>query len=253
VTAARSLIYNLLSFVWTVTFLTLALPLLLAPPRFSTLVGRIWVKVIFAALAAICGLRYEIRGRENLPDRPCLIAAKHQSAWDTFVFGQILPEPSFVVKRELMRIPLFGWFLRRAGVVPVDRAGGAKALKQMIKDARPLLEGGKTIIIFPEGTRLPLGTRGPYHPGVAALYDMLKVPVVPVALNSGFFWGKRSFLKKPGVIVMEFLPPIAPGLPRREFVPLLQRQIEENSERLLAEARGREDREPVRNKCRTST
>ncbi len=249
--ALRSLVYNLLSSLWTVGLLTLALPLLLAPPRYSFLLGRTWVKGLFGLLAAICGLRYEVRGRENLPDLPCLIAAKHQSAWDTFVFAQLVYHPSFVLKRELMRIPVFGWFLRRNGVVPVNRAGGSKALKQMIRDARPILDQGRCIIVFPEGTRLPPGEHRPYHPGIAALYDSLKVPVVPIALNSGYYWGKRSFIKKPGVILLEILPPIPPGMPRKSFLPLLQQQIEEGSDRLLAEAMGQcvpESTAPVRNK-----
>jgi len=251
VIAFRSLVYNLLASLWTVFFLTLALPLLLAPPRCSFFVGRIWVKGLFGLLGAICGLRYEVRGRQNLPDRPCLIAAKHQSAWDTFVFSQFLDHPSFVLKRELMRIPVFGWFLRRNGVVPVNRSGGSKALKQMIKDARLIIDQGRCIIIFPEGTRLPPGEHRPYHPGIAALYDSLKVPVVPIALNSGCYWGKRSFMKKPGVILLEILPPIPPGMPRKAFQPLLQQRIEEGSDRLLAEAMGRPAPEaavPVRNK-----
>jgi len=176
-------------------------------------------------LWTICGLRHEIRGLANLPPGPCMIAAKHQSAWDTLIFPLLVNGPGYIYKRELRRIPLFGWYLTRAGCIPIDRAGGPKALRRMIEHARRSLAQGRTIIIFPEGTRLAPGQRGAYHPGVAALYGQLSVPVVPVAVNSGVYWGRRAFHKQPGRIILEFLPPIAPGLPRREFAAELRRHL----------------------------
>jgi len=165
-----------------------------------------------------------------------LIAAKHQSAWDTIIFSILLWDHCFVLKQELTRIPLFGWYLTRAGLIPVDRSGGAAALKKMVADARRAAEAGRPIVIFPEGTRVAPDAHRPYHPGVAALYSQLEVPVVPCALNSGLFWGRRSFAKRPGTITLEFLPAIPPGRPRKTFLAELEQAIEGRSRALAAEA-----------------
>ncbi len=235
-TALRSLLFNLFFFIWSPLLLLVCLPLLLAPPAASSWVGRIWVRVSFWGLAKICGLTYRIVGRENLPPAPFMVAAKHQSAWDTMVCALLFERPCFVLKRELMWIPLFGWFLWRADMVPIDRKGGAKALKSMVARAKPLSARGRELIVFPEGTRTAPGASAPYHPGIAALYGQLGIPLVPVALNSGVFWGRHSFQKRPGVITLEILPPIAPGLPRKELMPKLQSAIETASNRLANEA-----------------
>lgn len=171
-----------------------------------------------------------------MPQEPCIIASKHQSAWDTMIFALLIRRPSHILKRELLWVPVFGWYLLRAGGIPIDRKGGAAALKRMIAAARHTISEGRHIVIFPEGTRVAVGARVPYHPGVAALYSQLKVPVVPVALNSGLFWGRRTFVKRPGRIVLEFLEPIPPGLPRREFLEVLQQRIESASADLVTEA-----------------
>ncbi len=231
----RSLVFNTLFLIWTALVLIACLPILSSAGTFKA--GRIWARVSLAMLRAICGLRHEIRGRANLPPGPCMIAAKHQSAWDTLIFPLLVNGPAYVYKRELRRIPLFGWYLTRAGCVPIDRAGGPKALRRMIEHARRSLAQGRTVIIFPEGTRVTPGAHHPHHPGVAALYSQLGVPVVPVAVNSGVYWGRRAFAKRPGRIVLEFLPPSAPGLDRRKFAARLEQQIEEASDALLAEAR----------------
>ena len=150
------------------------------------------------------------------------------------MFPLLLDKPAYVLKRELIRVPLFGSYLKQCGMIPVDREGGGAALKQLLRAARTAVAQGRSILIYPEGTRTPPGERRPYHPGVAALYGDLGVPVVPVALNSGLFWGRRAFHKKPGTITIEFLPPIAPGLPRREFMRELQERMEGASQRLAA-------------------
>lgn len=149
-------------------------------------------------------------------------------------FALPLRLPAYVLKRELMRIPLFGLYLRCAGMIPVDRTGGGGALKQMVAKARAAAAAGRHLLIYPAGTRTPPGERRAYHPGVAALYGQLDLPVVPVALNSGLFWGRRAFMKRPGVITVEFLPPIPPGLPRKQFMAELQARIETATERLVA-------------------
>jgi len=231
-TALRSLLFYVVFFGSGTLFLTLALPAMLMPRRVTILVGLGWFTFVMAALRLICGLRHEIRGYENLPDTPCIVAAKHQSAWDTFAFHTFLDDASYVIKRELTRIPVYGWLLIKADMVPVDRSAGAKALRRMVTDARARLADGRRIVIFPEGTRTAPGERRAYHPGVAALYRQLAVPVVPVALNSGLFWPRRTFLKRPGLIVVEILPPIPPGLPRRDFMRRLEAAIEDTTNRL---------------------
>jgi len=231
--AIRSFVFNALFLVWTAIVLIACLPIV--TPAATVRAGRLWARVSLAMLRAICGLHHEIRGLANLPPGHCIIASKHQSAWETLIFPLLVNGPAFIYKRELRRIPLFGWYLTRAGCIPIDRDGGPKALRRMIEHARRSLARGCTIIIFPEGTRVAPGNRHPYHPGVAALYGQLAVPVVPVAVNSGLYWGRRAFAKRPGRIVVEILPPIAPGLPRREFAAELERRIEDASERLRAE------------------
>ena len=232
----RSLAFNILFYCWSLLLQIPCLPTILVSARAVTWVQRTWVRGNFALLALLCDLRYEIRGLERLPREPCIIAAKHQSAWDTMIFALLIWRPGHVFKRELLWIPVFGWYLWRAGGIPIDRKGGAGALKRMIAEARRTIAEGRHIVIFPEGTRVAVGERRPYHPGVSALYTQLKVPVVPVALNSGLFWGRRSFLKKPGRIVLEFLEPIPPGLRRREFLAALEQSIEPASLELAAEA-----------------
>ena len=155
------------------------------------------------------------------------MAAKHQSAWDTLVFSLVLRDPTFVLKQELLWVPLFGWFLKKAGVVAVDRRGGAKALRAMTERAATLWRlTGRPIVIYPEGTRTAPGERRPYHPGVAALARRLQLPTVPVALDSGRYWRRRSFIKKPGTITLRFLDPIAPPGDRKAYVATLQDRIE---------------------------
>lgn len=231
-TILRSLLFNLVLFGSGAVFLSLVLPALLMPRRVTILIGKTWIAFLLAALRLICGISYESRGRENIPAMPSIIASKHQSAWDTFAFLTFVDDGAYVIKRELTRIPVYGWFLTKAAMVPVDRAGGSKALRRMVKTARARLAEGRHIVIFPEGTRTAPGERRDYHPGVAALYSQLAVPVVPVALNSGLYWPRRAFLKRPGHIVVEILPPIAPGLPRHEFMARLQTAIEDASDRL---------------------
>ena len=238
-TALRSLLFNIAFFCWTAIISALAVPSILATrnPATGAIFARAWTVVSFALLRALCGVEYRIRGKENLPDTPCIVASKHQSAWDTMIFSLLLDNPSYVLKRELLKIPFFGWALAESKMVPVDRAGGAKALRRLVAKARSRLSEGRAIVIFPQGTRVEPGAHQPYLPGVAALYQALGVPVVPVGLNSGLFWGRRSFLKQPGRILLELSPPIAPGLPRREFIRRLEDRIEVVSDRLIAEAR----------------
>lgn len=238
-TALRSLLFNVY-FLGISTVLAIAyLPFLLLPPRFFWPAARVWVRLVLGGLRVICGLRSRIEGQENFPQGAGLIAAKHQSAWDTLIFTLLLPAPAMVLKRELLRIPFFGWYMRHLDMIAVDRRKGAAALQDMRRQARARLAEGRQIVIFPEGTRSapgqPPGHQARYQPGVAALYKGLSVPVTPVALNSGRYWGRRAFNKRPGTIRLRALSPIPPGLERADFMERLKRSIEEETAALDSE------------------
>lgn len=231
-TALRAFIFNTLYLLWTAAMHIICLPLLLAPASVVHAAGRIWIAGSLWLLKTCVGLGVREVGVENLPTQPVLFAAKHQSAWETLYLSWRLNHPAFVLKQELLLIPLFGWFLKRAGMIAIDRSGKAAALKKMIADARQVFAQGRPVIIFPEGTRVAPGEHKPYQPGIAALYAQLGVPVVPVALNSGLFWGKKAILKKAGVITIEYLPAIPPGLDRKAFMRELEERIETAASRL---------------------
>jgi 1-acyl-sn-glycerol-3-phosphate acyltransferase len=229
--ALRSLAFNVLAAVWLFGLGLLTLPMLLLPRRWVWVVVRLWARGVLAMLRTIVGLDYTTNGLapgpQGWPARGAmLLAAKHQSAWDTIVFLVLLDEPAIVLKRELFRIPLYGWFTWKIGMIGIDRAAGARALKDLVARTRPALAAGRPVLIFPQGTRTAPGTHRAYLPGVYALYAATGLPVVPVALDSGRFWGRRSFVKRPGRITVSFLEPIAPGLDRRTFMAELERRIE---------------------------
>jgi len=233
----RSLLFNLLFAAWTGLIFVVSLPTLLMPASATWAMGRLWVRGGLALLRSIVGLDHRVLGIEHRAGGPAVYAVKHQSAWDTLIFPLLLDRPAYVLKQELIRVPLFGQYLTRLGMIPVDREGGGAALKRMLRAARAVAASGRPILIYPEGTRVPPGEHRPYQPGIAALYGDLDLPVVPVALNSGLFWGRRSFRKRSGTITLEFLPPIAPSLPRREFMAELQNRLEPAAERLAANVR----------------
>lgn len=228
----RSLLFNLGFYLWTTLVVIFGFPALLFSYRAVYGLGRMWVAVILWFLRVTVGLRHRAIGLENRPKGPAIYAVKHQSAWDTLVFALYLHYPAYVLKRELLYLPLFGFLLLGAGMIPVDRRGRASALKRMLAVARRRREEGRDLLIFPEGTRVAPGQHRPYQPGVAALYGHLDLPVVPVALNSGLFWGRRSFVKKPGTITLEFLPAIPPGLARKAFMAELENRLEGACQRL---------------------
>jgi len=247
-TVVRSLAFNLAFLAWSTLIHILCLPLLAGPRTWIVAAGRLWTAVTLGLLRLLCGLDYRVRGLEHLPAGACIIACKHQSAWETMAMPLVIADPSYVLKRELLRVPLFGWYLARAGMVAIDRSGGARSLKAMVAQARPIAAAGRRIVIFPEGTRTAPGSRRPYQPGVAGIARQLALPTVPAAVNSGLFWGRRSFLKRPGTITLEFLPPLPPDPDRRRFLATLEQRIEEATARLLAEAAAT----PGANELRTS-
>jgi 1-acyl-sn-glycerol-3-phosphate acyltransferase len=232
---ARSAAFNLAAGVWTLALTLVAALCLLLPPAAILALSRIWMAGLQFLLRHLVGLDYEVHGRSNMPPSPAIYAFKHQSAWETLVIHLLLPNAAIVLKRELMQIPLFGWCLRRTGMIGIDRAGRTRALRSLVDGARAAFARGVSVIIFPEGHRTPPGEHVSYHPGVAALYLQLDRPVVPVAHNSGLFWGRRSFLKRPGRIVVQFLEPIEPGLERKAFMAELRRRLEGATDRLIEE------------------
>jgi len=232
----RSLIFNLAFFLWAIVLGTLGLPLLLFPRRAAVVLGRLWSSGSVWLLRHIVGLEYELRGRDRVPRAACIVAIKHQSAWDAVILSIALDDPVPVVKRELLRLPIYGWYMGRAGAIAIDRRAGAVALRRMVEAARLAAAAGRPIVIFPQGTRVAPGARLPYQPGVAALYRALALPLLPAAVNSGLFWGRRSFIRRPGRIVLEFLDPIPPGWGKRSLMTELERRIETATAALEAEA-----------------
>jgi len=233
----RSLFFNLCFFLWAMLASLIFAPLFLVSVHAAQKAGRPWALGALWLAKKICGITYEVRGEQYRTHLPCIYASKHQSAWDTVVFLVLLKRPAYVLKRSLLRIPLWGWYLWRMQMIAIDRSAGASAMKHMIKQAKAALHDDRQIVIYPEGTRMRPNTAPNYHPGTTALYSFLHVPVMPVALNSGYYWGKDAFLKRPGKIILEFLPPIAPGMEKAEFSALLEKTIETASQKLLEEAK----------------
>ncbi len=232
----RSLAFLVVFYANTALFLVLGSWLLLAPRRWAMEGLRLHGLASLWWLKAICGTRLEVRGREKLPNGACLVAAKHQSAWDTFALIPVFRDPAMVMKAELGLIPLYGWFSHKFRHIFVKRDKGPSALKAMLRDARDRAGRGREIVIFPEGTRRPPGAPPDYKPGFLALYEGLGLPCVPLALNSGLFWPRRSLMRYPGTIVVEILDPVPAGLPRGKARALIQERIESACARLIAEA-----------------
>lgn len=232
-TAVRSFAYVTLFYLWTALVAVVCTPILLGPSSWTLAMFHFWGRGV-VGLLAICGIRVEVRGREHIPTGPALVAPKHQCMLDVFAQFTWLPGSVFVMKKELNWIPWFGWYAAKVGTIDIDRGAGASALKQMVREAKALFAKGRQVVIFPEGHRGEPGVAGDYKPGVAALYRELDVPVCPVATNSGVHWPAHGFVRKPGVIVFEYLEPIPPGLKRAEFMRILQERIETASNRLLA-------------------
>lgn len=238
----RSFLFNVGWYVGTTILAIAGSPILLMPRRFVVAWSLVWIDFCLWWLRVTCRLTHRVSGLENMPSGPVILACKHQSSWETLAFARLFPGAATVMKRELVLIPIVGWAMARAGNIAVERGDGAKALRGLVKQARATLEEGRSILIFPEGTRVAVGDEKPYQVGTAALYRQLGVPVVPVALNSGLFWGRRKFIKWPGVIDVEILPAIPPGLGRDVFMATLRERIEGATNRLVRAARSREQK-----------
>lgn len=222
----RSLLFNAVYFGSTALLLIPSLFIRLFAPRRALALAMLWARVEVAAVRLICGIRLTVSGLEHLPrEGAALIASRHESAFDTMVWLTLLPRASYVLKSELERIPLFGGIVRPAGMIPVDRDGGATAMRQLMRDGIRAVAERRQIVIFPEGTRGESGTLLPLHPGVAALAFSTKLPVIPVVTDSGRLWGRRSFRKHPGTIHIRILPPLPTNLKRPELMARLEKSL----------------------------
>lgn len=246
----RAIAYSFTFYLVSALFLVLGSWLLLGPRRWAMAGLRAHGRTCVWLLEKIAGTRLEVRGHENLPRGAVLVASKHQSAWDTFALVPLLMDPAIIMKRELMWIPFYGWFSAKFRMIFVRREAGPSALRRMAKDALERAAAGRQILIFPEGTRREPGAEPAYRPGALYLYERLGLPCCPVALNSGLYWPRRSLARYPGTIIVEFLKPIPPGLPRKEFAKRLENAIETASGALLAEAAGGPNPPPIRQRAR---
>ena len=234
----RSLIFHVLYYAsnaiqmifWTPAFFVI-------PRRLGWRIVRLWARSHLWLQSAVIGSTYEFRGLENIPkDRPFIVASKHQSSWETYTTLLFLDDPSYILKRELMWIPFFGWYMAKMNVVPVNRGTRSKALASMARNSAVQYRDGRKIVIYPEGTRKAAGADPDYKYGVTHLYRELDANILPIALNSGLYWPRQSFLLYPGKIVLEFLPVIEPGLEPAKFAATLENRIEEATARLIEEA-----------------
>lgn len=233
----RSIVFNVLFYFNTFICLMIALPAFFMPYRAIVAIAKAWGRINLVLLRTVAGIDCEVRGREKIPQGALIVASKHQSAWETFALLPLFDDPLFIIKRELEWIPIFGWLMMKARMVPVNRGAGSQALTAMTARARGELVAGRQLIIFPEGTRRPAGAEPRYKYGVAHLYAATGVPCLPIALNSGLFWPRRSIRRLPGTVVLEILDPIAPGLDKDAFFDRLRSEIEAASVRLIAEAK----------------
>lgn len=233
----RSLVFNALFYLNLIVLMLAAIPALLMPRRVIVALTKQWGRTSLWLLRVVCGVGVEWRGLEKIPAGPLLIAAKHQSTWETFALLPLFKDPTYIIKRELMWIPLFGWCCRKAGMIPVDRGAGKKTLIRIREGTRAALADGRQIVVFPEGTRRAAGAEADYKSGVAHVYVGVGATCLPVALNSGLFWPRRKLMRYPGTIVVEFLDPIPPGLRRDNFLDRLENAIEDATARLVDEGR----------------
>jgi 1-acyl-sn-glycerol-3-phosphate acyltransferase len=233
----RSLVYNVLFYVVLAFWITVGIPTFLMPRGAIMTIARCWARSSIWLMRVICKTKVEYRGLEKIPKGPLIVASKHQSMWETFALLQFFDQPLFILKRELTWIPLFGWYLIKSNMIGIDRSAGGRSLLAMARRAGEEVRRGRQLIIFPEGTRTPVDAPPHYKTGIAQLYVDSGVACLPVALNSGLFWPRRTFMRYPGTLVVEFLDPLPPGLPRREFIARIATLIEDATSRLVETAR----------------
>lgn len=233
----RTLVFYGLFCSWLMGCGLVFLPTLFLPRPFAVKAVNIWLQGFLWISKTVLRLDAKIIGRENLQRAPAIFAAKHQSAWETIFLYHLLHDPAIVLKQELLWIPFFGWYLKKLGMISLSRSKkkNVKDLKNLLKEANQAVSNSQSLLIFPEGTRSMPGKKGTYQSGIASLYHHLNIPVIPIAHNAGLFWPRRGFLKYPGQITVTILPPLQPGLPRNEFMRILETQIETNTNHLVNE------------------
>ena len=227
----RSWIYLFTFLTWTAAIPVVCLPALIKK-EWALAVTRFWVRGVMTLAKYIVGVHATTTGQQNLPQGACIIAAQHQSSYETYRMFLELESPIFILKRELVFIPLIGWFMKRFGLIGIDRNAGAGAMRKILREAQAALDSGNQLVIFPEGTRTAPGIKHPYQPGVAALYAYCDAPVIPMALNSGFLWGKTRLLKLPGTIEFRFLPPLRSGMDKDTMLKDLRKHLDSAAEAL---------------------
>lgn len=241
--AVRSILFNILFYgVWTPFMCTVTLPSLLMPRKCAVWVAKNYQDGAYYLQKFVMGIDYEIRGIENKPadDVGYLVASKHYSAWETLHIFRLFEDATIILKKELLSLPLFGWFLKKLDVIAIDRSNRGAASASLYEGARKMRDQHRPIVIFPQGTRVPVGTtlvEKPYKGGIIKLYSELNMPILPVAINSGLYWPRNSFWKKPGTVVVQYLPVIPPGLPADEVMRKLESEIETASDKLIEEGR----------------
>lgn len=228
----RSLIFNIYIRITSSVSFILLIPFLFFGQKAACIACKIWASNSIFAAKYIAGIDYEMVG--EIPSAPAVIACKHQSAWETAIFHVLLTNTAYVCKKELMYIPLFNLFMWASGQIPVDRKAGASSIKNLIRSVRERVAAKRHVVIFPEGTRMKYGAEPDYKAGVAALYSSVDVEIFPVALDSGKFWARNSFWKRPGIITLSFLPAIEKGLSKKEFMRVLEEKTEAECKRIDA-------------------
>jgi 1-acyl-sn-glycerol-3-phosphate acyltransferase len=233
----RSLLYNVLFYLMLVLWQIIAIPTFLMPRWAILNIAKYWARSSIWLLRVICNTRVEFRGTEKIPKGPLIVASKHQSMWETFALMPLFEQPLYILKRDLTWIPFFGWYLIKADMIGIDRDAGARSLKDMARRAAEAVRRGRQLIIFPEGTRRPVDAEPQYKSGIGMIYVDCGVTCLPVALNSGLFWPRRTFMRYPGTLVVELLDPLPPGLSRKEFNTRIATGIEDATNRLVEVAR----------------
>jgi 1-acyl-sn-glycerol-3-phosphate acyltransferase len=232
----RALTFNVLYYGLTLILAFALLPALLLPEKYYWGVIRRYFFLVRLLCKYVLGLDFILKGREHLPKGGCIIAAKHQSAYETLMLPILFDHPVVIIKQELLNIPLWGWYAARAGMIGIDRSKPRDAMPKMAAGVTRAAEQGRTIVIFPQGTRVGIHqTPGdkPYKRGIAELYELTRLPVIPMALNSGLYWPRNAFIKRGGTVTIEFLPALPAGLSRQELMERLQQTLEDHSNRLV--------------------
>ena len=229
----RSIIFYLLLFIWTFFLGIFSLPYLLLPSSYLRNLANLWISGILQLLRLTCNITYEIKGKENIPNNAVIVASKHQSAFETFLLFKLIKNSIFIHKRELFFIPIFGLYLKKSNMISINRSEGINAMRKMLNEVKQRISNGYSIIIFPEGTRKKIDEPPDYKTGIAGIYKESKAEVLPVAVNSGLYWPKHTFIKKPGKIIIKFLKLIPSQLEKSEFLKKIESVIEEETNKII--------------------